>query len=423
MTTERRGPIEPANRVSLEVGGLAYGGWKSIKIRQSIEQLAGAFSLEVSERWPEQSDSWAIEPGAACTVKIGTDVMITGYVDVTTVKASPTEHTINIQGRDKTGDLVDCSAPPREWVGLAFEQIAVDLCAPFGVEVTTQLETGEGGYKAKKPGKDKAPAAKAGSGGGKLPRKASNSGETVHRLLEKLAKMQGVLLVSDRVGGLQVTRAGLNGRCTDVLALGQNLKSIDYERSFANLFSEITVKGQAHGASSPAAPVGLSAARVKAVATVKRAASTPGTTVSNAAVQRHRPLILMAEDQADAKRCADRAQWEAGTREAKSKKLVVAVQGWRQSSGELWTINTLVRMKCPYVREDEDLLISTIEYSLDQAGGTVCSMTLYSPQAFDVLKEIPKPDAPTGGAGASGLSGVSAARAARPTNNATRGGR
>jgi prophage tail gpP-like protein len=395
MNEERRGPIDPSNRVSLEVGGVRYEGWKNPRIRQSIDQLAGVFSLSLSDRWPGQTEAWAIQPGDSCTLKIGQDVMITGYVDISSVKATPTDHEINIEGRDKTGDLVDCSAPPREWVGLAFEQIAVDLCAPFGIEVNAQLETGPGGYKAKKPGKAKAGHAKAGKGGGLLPRKASNSGETVHKLLEKLAKIQGVLLISDRVGGLMITRAGLNGRCTDVLALGQNLKSIEYERSFANLFSEITVKGQSHGATGGTSSVLSAAQRVKAVATVKRAAAA-GTTVSSASVQRYRPLIICAEDQADAKRCADRAQWEAGTREAKSKKLTVKVQGWRQSDGALWTINTLVRMKCPFVREDEDLLISSIEYGLDIAGGTVSTMTLFSPQAFDVLKEIPKPDQATG---------------------------
>lgn len=399
---ERRSPIHANNRVSLEVGGLRYEGWKSVRIRQGIEQLAGTFSLDVSDRWPDQTEAFAIEPGAACVVKIGADVMITGYIDVVSVKASPTEHTISVEGRDKTGDLVDCSAPTKEWSGVAFEYIASELIKPYGVGLLTQVETGEAGYKPKKPGKGKAAHMKGGSGGGKLPRKACNSGETVHRVLEKLAKVQGVLLLSDRKGSLVVTRAGLNGRASDLLALGDNLKSIDYERSFANLYSEITVKGQAHGASAGGVGAGVlsEAQRVKSVATVKRAATSSGSdaVAGSPSVHRYRPLLIMAEEQADAKRCADRAQWEAGTREAKSRRLQVRVQGWRQSDGSLWEINTLVRMRCPWVKQDEDMLISNIEYTLDMGGGTVCDMTLYSPQAYDVLKEIPRPEDGAGGA-------------------------
>ena len=418
MTLNRLSPIDPQNLVSLEVEGMRYEGWKSVRIAHGIEQLAGTFSLEVSDRWPDQTGSFEIEAGAACIVRIGPDVMITGYVDVVDVKVGPKEHTIRIEGRDRTGDLVDCSAPAGEWTGLPFEHIAAELLKPYSIELFTQVETGAGGYIAKKPGKGKAPAAKAGTGGGRLPRKATNSGETVHRLLEKLAKIQGVLLVSDRKGGLVITRAGLNGRATDTLAQGRNMKEISYERSFANLYSEITVKGQAHGATAGAGePAPSGAASVKPVATVSRSGSSaPGARLAgSSSIKRYRPLTINAEDQADAKRCLDRAQWEAATREARSKRLVIPVQGWRQSDGSIWEINTLTHIKCPWVKEDEDMLISNIEYTLDLSGGTVCVMTFYSPAAYDVLKEIPKVEAGRKSAGTGGsqqvrLSGAGAGR-------------
>jgi prophage tail gpP-like protein len=400
---DRLSPIDTNNRVSLEVGGARYEGWKQARIRHSIDQLAGTFSLAVHDRWPEQTDSWAIEPGNAAVVKIGSDVVITGYADVVKVSVSPHKHDITVEGRDKTGDLVDCSAPAREWAGQNFEHIADELCTPFGIEVLTQLETGASGYKAKKAGKVKPKATK--SGGGQLPRKASNSGETVHKLLEKLAKIQGALLISNGTGGLVVTRAGLNGRATDMLVMNTreaggtdgNVMSVDYERSFANLFSEITVKGQAHGAGFAQ----LSAVQsVKPKATVMRGKDA---SVVNASVGRYRPLTLVAEDQADAARCQKRAQWEAGTREAKSKKLTVRVQGWRQSDGSLWMINTLTRMRAPFVREDEDLLIAAVEFVIDLKEGTYAQLTLLLPKAFDVLPEIPKPAT---GAGVRRLSGV-----------------
>ena len=402
---ERRGPIDPSNLVSLEVAGKRYDGWKSIRIRHSIEQLAGVFSLEIHDRWPNQTTAWSIEPGQACVVRIGTDVMVTGYVDVNTVRISPTEHSISIEGRDKAGDLVDCSATPREWVGMSFEHVATELCKPYGIALYRQVQTGAAGYITPEKTHKPCPLEKCTNGGDKLPRKAINSGETVHRSLEKLAKIQGVLLISDRNGGLIVTRAGLGGACSDVLAMGQNIKSIDYERSFANLFSEITVKGQANGATSTAAGSQVLSGAQSALpkATVKRDGNAPqGTSVlpqlqsvQASTVGRYRPLIITAESQADAKRCADRAAWEASTREAKSKRITVVVQGWRQDNGQLWSINTRVKLVCPWVREDEEMLITSCEYMLD-SNGTTTRMQLTSPKAFDVLKEIPQPE---GGAG------------------------
>lgn len=408
LIDDRRGPIDPSNRVSLEVGGLQYGGWKSVRVRHSIEQLAGVYSLELHDRWPGQTTAWTIEPGQSCVLRIGDDTMITGYVDVNNVRVSPTEHSISIEGRDRTGDLVDCSAPPREWVGMSFEHVATELCRPFGVQLYRQLGEGQGGYTNPARTGQPAPLQPCSNGGDRLPRKAINSGDTVHKALEKLAKMQGVLLVSDRRGGLIVTRAGLGGRCRDVLATGQNILSQEYERSFANLYSEITVKGQANGATSTAAgSQTLSGAQtVRPSATVKRAAQAPqgGSVLAQAqspsqraaasTVGRYRPLIITADSQADARRCAERAAWEAGTRESRSRRLTITVQGWRQEDGTLWSINTLVRVVSPLVRADEDMLITSCEYKLDSSGTTTV-LQLSSPKAFDVLREIPDP--PAGG--------------------------
>lgn len=419
MSDEKLSPIDAENRVSLEVGGMRFEGWKSVRIKHAIENLAGTFTLDVSERWPDQTEAFTIEPGASCTVSIGDDVMITGYIDVVRVKATATEHTITIEGRDKTGDLVDCSAPSKEWLDMAFEDIATELLDPYGIPLVTQVETSGAGYAPKKGkgkgkgGKSKkSPAKAAAGGGGKLPRKASNSGETVHKLLDKMAKIQGVMLISDRLGGLMVTRAGLNGDASDVLELGENMKAIDYERSFANLFSEITVKSQVNGAvaggggqtdgnintKQSGVVARLSAAGGGQTTTrfVGKQKSKASVTVSTAGVERYRPLMIVAEDQATDDRCLQRAMWEAGTREGKSKRIVVDVQGWRQSDGTIWEINTLVNMVCPFVKEDQDMLISGVEYLLDDKSGTICRMTIFAPEAYDVLPEIPQPDKHSG---------------------------
>lgn len=395
-------PTHPDNRVTLDVGGVIYGGWKSVRIKHAIDQLAGTFSLDLHDRWPSQTASWPIEAGDACTVKVGTTTMITGYVDVSKCALSPNTHTLSVDGRDKTGDLVDCSAPPKEWGGQKFEAITSELLQPFGISLNTQLVTENGVYvAAKKTAKGKASSGKAGTGGSTLPKKASNSGETIHKLLEKIAKMQACLLVSDRTGGLLITRAGLSGAADDTLRMGQqgNIKSINYERSFAALYSEITVKGQQSGAQAEGNQVLTNGGQsVKPVATVKRAASQVGATVKGG-VNRYRPLIIVAEDQADAARCQRRAQWEAGTREGKSLRITAVVQGWRQSTGAIWEINTLVKCVCPWVREDEQLLIVSAEFSIDRAGGTQTTLQLTRPSAYDVLPDIPAPVAKQGGAG------------------------
>lgn len=375
--------------------------FKSVRIHQSIERIAGSFSIDVSGGWAERLGN-AVYKGMSANIKIGSETVITGYLDRIGIDVTPTSHGISLDGRDKTGDLVDCSAPPMEWVGMSFEHVARTLLQPYGIELYRQVQTGPAGYIT--PGKtdDPCPIVKCDNGGDKLPRKSTNTGETVHRTLEKLAKQQGVLLVSDGKGGVIVTRAGLGGRASDVLAMADNLKSIKLDESFMGLYSEITVKGQASGATSTAAGSAVlsTVQTVKPSATVKRADAaqkysvTPNTSnhgVKADTVGRYRPLIIVAESQADAKRCADRAAWEIGVREAKAKRITVVVQGWRQRDGSLWRINTIVKLVCPWVREDEPMLIASAEYQLDASGGTTTTLELVPPMAYDVLKEIPTP--------------------------------
>lgn len=387
--------IDENNRVSLEItqGGTTsvYKGWKTVKISHGIDQLSGTFSLEVADI-PEAA---RIQAGDACTVKIGSDVMITGYVDIVAHKATSSSSAYNAQGRDKAGDLVDCSAPAKEWGNQKFEAIAAELLKPYGMALFTQLDSDASGYKLtgkkSKKAKAKAPALK---GGATIPKKATNTGETVHKLLEKMAKQQGALLVSDRTGGLIITRAGLGGASYDTLTWGKNLLSFDYEHSAANTFSEITIKGQGGGADAGRLSLATVGERVMPKATVKAA---PSARIAGASA-RHRPLIMQAEDQADAERCKRRAEWEVGTREAKSKKVQCKVQGWRQSNGDLWAINTTAQVISPFTDIASEWIIANITYSLDQSG-TITDMMLYSPAAFDVLPEIPPKETGAGNGG------------------------
>jgi prophage tail gpP-like protein len=413
MSNNGLSPIDAKNRVTLEVDGVKYWGWKDIKIRHAIDQLAGTFNLALHDRWDGQVTQWGIEPGAAAVVKIGEDVMITGYVDESSDEQDSKSHALHVAGRDRAGDLVDCSAPPKEWAGLPFEHIAVELCEPYKIDVWTQLDTDGGAYKPKqtKDKKGKITVSKAGKGGSTLPKKATNTGETVHKLLEKLCKIQGCLLISDRVGGIIITRGGLGGAAHDKLEVGKNILKISRKRSFANLFSQITVKGQSQG-SQTAARTSLSnvSQTVKPVATVKRVVAGINQTLNTQAINRYRPLILAAEEQADTARCARRAAWEAGTREAKSLAVSIKVQGWRQSNGEIWAINQSVYVAHPKI--NAALVISAAEFSLDVSGGMVTDLTLCPKAAFDVLPEIP---APVGKGGAGNPNTLSSVRGQQPS--------
>lgn len=52
-----------ANECTLWVNGMIYGGWTAIRINRGIEQLAGSFTLSVTEKWPGQAEARPIKKG------------------------------------------------------------------------------------------------------------------------------------------------------------------------------------------------------------------------------------------------------------------------------------------------------------------------------------------------------------------------
>ena len=367
--------------LTLKVGGKIYAGWKSVNVRQSMEQIAGTFELSVTERWPSQPTEWSIPPGEFCEVFIGEDPVIAGYVDAVAVSYDAGSHNIRVTGRDRTGDLVDCTAPTTAFSGLRFAQIAEKLITPYGITLFDETVGGKRlTLRDKKQGK-KSAAPKRARVGAHVPKQATQCGESVFKTLEKIARSEGVLLVSDAEGGLLITRAGLAGDCSTQLKFGDNILRASFEHSHANLFSEISVKGQASAAGAGKFDVSHSAPK----GVVKR---TKAASVGNSQIARYRPLELVAETQADAKRCQQRAEWEASNREAKARKISVTVQGWRQLDGDLWRINQRVRVTCPWMRVDEWWLVAAVAFALDDSG-SLTELTLVGKNAFDLLPEIP----------------------------------
>lgn len=386
------------NKLTLKVNGQLFGGWTSVRVRHSIEQIAGTFDISYTERWPGETKGWVIPAGEYCEVRIGEHTVISGFVDKTAVSYDGNSHTLRVTGRDRTGDLVDCSAPSKAFSGLTFKQLADELCKPFSITVYDEtVDEKKLTVSQKKIGK-KGTKPKAKRVGAALPKAACQNSETVFRTLQRLARNEGVLLVSDAEGGLLLTRAGRAGRVSVSLELGKNILAAEFEHSQANLFSEITVKGQASTQDADGA-AGKMENWLSPKHTVSRGAS-GGAKTGNSQITRYRPLIIVAEAQADARRVKQRAEWEASNREAKSRTYKATVQGWYPSDQDrdIWRINSMLRVVDAWARLDEDWLLAAVDFTLDESG-TRASLELTSPNAFDELPELPQPQAGAAGTG------------------------
>lgn len=344
-------PQDTKDEVSLVVNGSVYKGWTGVSVKIGIRAISGGFDLTVTDDWTPSKKAWPLAPGDKCTVKIGPDVAITGYVDDVEVSYDENQHSIRVSGRDAAADLVDCAAgsSPGHYSNLTLAKLASQFCKPFGISVVDNV----GDTTV-------------------LPNSSVNIGETVFELLDKAARLRAVLLYSDGKGSLVLGKPG-TVRCPTALVEGGNLVKATGRFSAKDRFSAYVVKSQL-GGWNPNVPVET------ATGIIGKA--------TDSGVSRYRPFEVNAEVTTDIAGAQRRANWEASTRRGKSQAITVTVEGHRQSDGSLWLPNFLVQVTAPWLglSKATDLLICEVDYVQNDDEGTVTSLELMPADAMRVLK-------------------------------------
>lgn len=321
------------NRVKLLVGGSEYGGWKEVEISAGIERQARDFTLSVTDKWPGQTDiPRRIKPGDLCEVYIGSDKVLTGYVDATPIRYDGKAVSVGVKGRSKTADLVDCSAinQPGRWSGLSVERIAADMAAVYGIEVISEVSTG---------------AALS---------HAIEQGETVFESIDRMLKLRQILATDDERGRLVFIKVAAD-KADTALELGKNILECDAPLDFKDVYSDYVAKGQRSGNDWD---YGTSASEVTA-------------TIKDSLVPRKRVLILKPSGQNDTASMKDRVDYERSHRRGRALQTTYTVQGWRQANGELWKHNQRVHIVDRVTGINDEYVIAEITYKLS-AGGMLC---------------------------------------------------
>ncbi len=335
----------------LKVDGVRYEGWKRLQVSRGIEQLAGAFDITCADRWAIQRLPLPILKGKACTVEMGGKTIITGFIDAAAPFYSSRSHDLAIRGRDATGDLVDSSATTKGsgWKGRSLRQIAETLCQPHGIKVLVEPSAAK---EANRP----------------FQYQHLQLGETVAEALARLAKIRGVLLMSNGLGQLLMTRAG-STRANTRLVLGQNVLEARGEDSDLDRYHEYRVIAQARESDE------FEGQRAQQI----------GAPVFDTGVRRGRLLIIDPHDATDRSGCQQLAAWNRSTRAAKGAQVTYTVRGWMDGDRP-WQPNTLVQVQDPWARFDGDYLIASVDQGMDERG-ELTTLTTVPPAAYELLPQ------------------------------------
>lgn len=336
------------DEIELRLSGRRYSGWKEIAVEAAIDRVARSFVFMASERAPSEPLARGIREGEACEVRIGGDLVATGYVDHVAPRFDGDSHEISVSGRSQTADLVDCAAlhAPGEWSRLPLERIAAEIARPFGVEVVTEINTGA-----------------------HLTKHKIEPGETAFAAIDRAAKQRAVMLVDDEKGRLVLTRASTE-RGPEDLRQAVNVLAGVAELSNRERFSLYRVIGQ-----TPTSDT----------LSIEQAVSVRGE-ATDPEVERYRPTVVISEEAGGSAQMRDRARWEASVRAGQSRRVGVTVQGWRARNGVLWRPNRRVFVDIPWLSVRRELLIAGVEYQFG-AQGRKTALSLVLPEAFE-LREL-----------------------------------
>lgn len=353
----------PDVNIELRVGGRIFGGWKDASVTRSIKAFAGTFTLGITDNW-SGIGPLTINAGDECRLLINGQTIITGYADSIENSIDAESHTITVSGRDKTADLVDCSAicGQGEVKGQDLLGLAQLLAQPFGVNVKAETDVGS-----------------------TFTNFSIQPGETVFDALERAAKLRGLLLSTDGLGNLVIQKVGAS-QADGAVVQGENVKRAALSVDTKDRFSAYYVKAQTSGSDESN---GATVAHVKAQSTDEN-------------VSRYRPLVIVAEDKATTADAEKRAQWEAAVRAANAEKVTATVQGFEQKSGgALWTINQLVKVSLPILGIEQEMLIGEVQFSMSDGSGSETQLTLQRAEAFIPEPIILKTKGGSGGDGGS----------------------
>lgn len=334
------------DELTLVVDGKEYRGWQEVEVTLRAEGFPNSFSIALSNGSASPVPFVQAKAGNACTILLGNDKVITGYIDRDVVSESAIGHALQILGRGLTQDLVDCAGewPDGQMIDGDALSIATNLALPYGIAV----ELGKGA-----------------EAGGKVPTWALNYGETGAAVIQRLAQNAGLLAYEDSAGKLILGAVGSTTAASGVVR-GKNVEDWSIENSMDGRFSEIICS------SFPVASLS------------DLQGSDFFDTEKDENVRRHRRMVMVAETVADKVEefTIKKAKWEVARRAGRSYVVRATVDSWRDSAGTLWAPNTLVPVDLPGLQGDKTLCVSEVTFRRNNESGTTAALVLMTPKAF-----------------------------------------
>ncbi len=338
--------------VAIEVGSTAFKGWQSVSIMRSCESMPNSFSLSASTEFLQGPALAGTQPGQACKIYIGSDLVISGRIDRRSIVADAHNHQVTLSGRGLTRNLVDCSADLN-----APELRGGSVHAP---NLLTLAQTVSKAYNITV----RSAVADLGLA---IPNFGARLGETPYQIIESAARYAGYLVYEDALGAVVLDRVGGHAMASGFTMPG-NIEAIAAERSVDDRFSDYLVVF--YGIDQ--------LVEFNSLANQRAQVKDPGIT------EKRVKIIVSAQSSPTYDLAKRLANWEFARRYGRSQAAQITCDSWRDRNGTLWAPNWMATIEAPEADiSGADWIIGTVTFRKD-AGGTHADLVLMPPEAFSI---------------------------------------
>lgn len=366
-----RPPPGSSDVLSLTVGNQTVTGWQRVSVTRPLAAIPASFTIEVTERYPN-AGRIDIRAGSPCAIRIGSDLVLTGYVDRYASSISASQHTIRVEGRSMSEDLVDCSAivagtsagsassPGLQILNGSTLDIVRKLAAPYGV--TVQSTAGDGIQ---------------------VPQFNINLGETVWEIVDRITRYSEMVAYDMPDGSIMLAKVGTQSMASG-FEVGVNVETADVMFSMDQRYSEYEghlISTMALGTDAGVNMPGVGEiVRDDEAAALRRPDGSP----------RFRKLYIISEQFIMGQPIAGkRAAWEMNRRKGQSYNFTVTTDAWRDAAGKLWSPNMLAPIDAEALKLiNASWLIGTVTYLRDESGQHA-RLSLWPKEAFTVEPTSP----------------------------------
>lgn len=340
-----------------------YIGWTEVEINKSLETLSGSFSISLTQLFNSDNvvTGFSIFEGDECTLKINDKSIIVGYIDSMNINYSASSHTINVQGRDKTADLIDSSLIGNADLIASYtaKRLVEHILSILGItDIKVINNTGltliyDSDFNA-------------------------DAGKNAWQQLDKYLQKKSIFATVDENGNIVLYRGSFGNTSQGLLHLiqGGNVNNVLTGTRQSNLterYNKISIVSQSDSTITSGFFYQQGGESFSAI---------------DETIRNTRQFEMIANASLASSECQDLANFQKNIRQARGTSYIYTIQGFTQNNGDLWLPNYEVHIEDEFFGIKDYYLIKSVTFRQDNDNGSITTLQVVDKNAYSLREPV-----------------------------------